>query len=81
MTENALKLDLYNLADTQELEKVIAHCEGKHVQQVMYSAYHKGMTRICFGCMQVDTTIDLKNIKQKPPTKLVERILAKQTKD
>lgn len=74
-SENALKLDLYSLADTQELEEVIGCCEGKHIQQVVYSTYHKGMTRVCFGCMQVDTTIDLNKIEQKPPTKLAEQIL------
>lgn len=63
-TENALRLDLYSLANTQELEEIIEKCEGKHVQQVVYSTYHKGMTRICFGCMEVTTTI--------PITKLVK---------
>ncbi len=56
MTDNALKLDLYYITPN-ELDEIVERCEGKHTQQVVYSTYHKGFTRICFGCMQVDTTI------------------------
>lgn len=61
--ENTLRLDLFSVADIQELQEIIARCEGKHVQQVAYSTHHKGMTRICFGCMTVDSTLPLNVIK------------------
>jgi len=57
-SENALKLDLYSI-QPDELDEMVGRCEGKHIQQVVYSTYHKGFTRVCFGCMQVDTTIKL----------------------
>ena len=43
----------------QEIEKQIKECEGKHVQQVVYSTYHKSLTQICFGCDMVRTQMSL----------------------
>ena len=45
----------------QEIEKQIKECEGKHVQQVVYSTYHKSLTHICFGCDIVRTQMDLRD--------------------
>ncbi len=39
------------------VEKCIGNCEGKHIQQVVYSTYHKALTQICFGCKKVRTSI------------------------
>ena len=41
----------------EKLEDCIKSCEGKHVQQVMYSTYHKALTQICFDCKVVRTTM------------------------
>lgn len=41
-------------------EEVLQHtqeCEGKHLQQVVYSTFHDGLTQICFGCGKVRSTI------------------------
>ena len=46
------------------LNTVIMHtkkCEGKHVQQVVYSTYHSGLTQICFGCKKIRTTIEIED--------------------
>lgn len=38
----------------------IEACEGKHVQQVSYSTYHKAITQVCFGCRKVRSMIKIK---------------------
>jgi len=40
------------------IKGAIADCEGKHVQQVVYSTYHGALTQICFGCKKIRTSID-----------------------
>ncbi len=39
------------------VESHIEGCEGKHVQQVIYSTYHKALTQICFGCKKIRTSL------------------------
>ena len=39
------------------VEHHIQGCEGKHMQQVVYSTYHKALTQICFGCKKVRTSL------------------------
>lgn len=58
MTEE-IKLNLWSCASTAEIEELVSKCEGKHIQQVVYSTHHKGMTQICFGCMTVNTSIPM----------------------
>ena len=41
----------------QELEAIIDDCEGKHVQQAVYSTFHSALTQVCFGCCKVRSTI------------------------
>lgn len=55
----AFKLELERLDTTAEVESHIAQCEGKCIQQVVYSTYHRGLTQVCFGCRKVRTSIDL----------------------
>lgn len=48
------------------IRKKIKECEGKHIQQVVFSTYHNALTQICFGCKMIRTSIkeeDLKNEK------------------
>jgi len=45
------------LDDILFLQELIANCEGKHVQQVSYSTYHKALTQLCFGCQKIRTTM------------------------
>lgn len=41
----------------EELIKQIDMCEGKHIQQAVYSTFHSGLTQICFGCKKIRSTI------------------------
>ena len=40
-----------------EVRKQIKKCEGKHIQQVLYSSYHDILTQICFTCNKVRTSL------------------------
>ena len=33
----------------ESILKQVKSCEGKHIQQVVFSTYHKALTQICFG--------------------------------
>ncbi len=46
------------------VEFYIQHCEGRHVQQVVYSTYHNAFTQICFGCNKVRTSLKKEDIKK-----------------
>ena len=46
-----------------DVEWNIGNCEGKHIQQVVYSTYHKALTQICFGCNKVRTSLKKEDIK------------------
>lgn len=45
------------------VEEYIAGCEGKHIQQVVYSTYHKALTQICFGCKKIRTSLKQEDLK------------------
>ena len=45
--------------DKGSVEHHLSGCEGQHVQQVVYSTYHKALTQICFGCEKVRTSLKL----------------------
>ncbi len=45
------------------VEHHIGGCEGQHVQQVIYSTYHKALTQICFGCKKVRTSLSEEDLK------------------
>jgi len=40
-------------------------CEGKHIQQVIYSTYHNALTQICFGCKKIRTSLEEDDLKIK----------------
>lgn len=44
------------------VEAHIEGCEGKHVQQVIYSTYHKTLTQVCFGCKKIRTSLSREEI-------------------
>lgn len=46
-----------------EIRRQIQACEGKHMQQVVYSTYHDALTQICFDCKKIRTNI--KNATKK----------------
>lgn len=41
----------------KEIRKQIKKCEGKHIQQVVFSTYHNAFTQICFSCNKVRTSL------------------------
>jgi len=50
-----MKVEFYE--DEEDIKRNIKCCEGKHIQQVVYSSYHNAFTQICFGCDVVRTTL------------------------
>ena len=56
-------LEIENM-DKRMVEHHIECCEGKHVQQVVYSTYHKALTQICFGCKKVRTSLTKEEMKK-----------------
>jgi len=47
----------------QDMMAQIKYCEGKHIQQVVFSTYHKALTQICFGCGAVRTMLSADDVK------------------
>jgi len=48
----------------EDVRRHIQECEGKHIQQAIYSTFHDGLTQVCFGCRKVRSTIRVFNINQ-----------------
>lgn len=52
--------------DNQEaVKRQIKLCEGKHIQQIVYSSYHDALTQICFTCERVRTSLGEDEVKGK----------------
>lgn len=58
-----MKLDLELFSSLTYLIEKIKECEGKHIQQVSFSTYHKALTQVCFGCKKVRTNINGSDLK------------------
>ena len=41
----------------KDVREHIRQCEGKHVQQAVYSTFHDALTQVCYGCKKVRSTI------------------------
>jgi len=52
-----MKLKFEYCETQEEVRKHIKECEGKHIQQVVYSTFHDALTQICFGCKKVRTNM------------------------
>ena len=46
-----------HLPKMEQVRTYIRECEGKHVQQAIYSTFHDALTQVCFGCLKVRSTI------------------------
>jgi hypothetical protein len=55
MTDITFQLEL--LASVEGVRRRIHECEGKHVQQAMYSTYMDTLTQICFTCRKVRSNV------------------------
>ncbi len=51
--------------DKGSVEHHLSGCEGQHVQQVIYSTYHKALTQICFGCERIRTSMKSSDVVEK----------------
>lgn len=45
------------LKTQEEVRRHIQECEGKHMQQAVYSTFHDGLTQVCFGCRKIRSTL------------------------
>lgn len=50
-----LEYELYN--DMADIRGHIRECEGKHVQQAIYSTFMDTLTQVCFTCGTIRSTI------------------------
>ena len=66
------KFQIIFVNNEEYLRQCIKDCEGKHIQQVVYSTYHNALTQICFGCKKVRTSLKEKELSSKHSKKSVE---------
>jgi hypothetical protein len=53
MQEKEIKFE-YEFWDSKvKLMEQIDKCEGKHIQQAIYSTFHSGLTQVCFNCKKI----------------------------
>jgi hypothetical protein len=45
------------LPNLEAVRQQVRECEGKHVQQVIFSTFMDALTQVCFTCMKVRSTI------------------------
>jgi len=57
------RLMVLRLHTKKQVEEEIENCEGNHIQQVIYSTYHKALTQICFGCGVIRTSLKKEDLK------------------
>lgn len=46
----------------EDVRKHIQACEGKHIQQAIYSTFHDCLTQVCFGCRKIRTNLKIYEI-------------------
>jgi len=51
-----MKLEVEHMHKSN-VEHHISQCEGHHIQQAVYSTYHKALTQVCFGCKKIRTSL------------------------
>ena len=56
-----MKFEYEYVKSKNDLIKQIDECEGKHVQQAVYSTFHSAITQVCFGCKKIRSTIKRRN--------------------
>lgn len=58
-----MNFEVVFLPNEPSVKKEIKSCEGKHIQQVVYSTYHDALTQICFGCDMIRTSLREEDLK------------------
>lgn len=54
-----MKFESEYLEEQEEVRKQIKLCEGKHIQQVVYSTFHDALTQICYGCKKIRSNLNI----------------------
>lgn len=68
----------YEYHDTQDqVREYIRQCEGRHVQQAIYSTFHDALTQVCFGCRIIRTTILIAIRDERDNPELMTEIIRK----
>ena len=57
-----MKLEYQYIKEQDEVRENIKTCEGKHIQQAIYSTFHDALTQVCYGCKKIRSTIKLSGI-------------------
>lgn len=52
-----IKFQFDHIERQEDVRTHIQNCEGRHVQQAIYSTFHDALTQICFGCLKIRSTI------------------------
>ena len=61
--KNEKEFELIFYIDQEDVKEFIKDCEGKHIQQVVYSSYHDALTQICFTCKKIRTSLKEEDLK------------------
>lgn len=60
----------YELMDNQEsVRNQIRQCEGKHVQQAIFSTFMDTLTQVCFTEQKIRSTIEWEGARSWPARK------------
>ena len=54
---NKITFEYEFVPSKEELMDQIDECEGKHIQQAIYSTFHSALTQVCFGCRKIRSSI------------------------
>lgn len=54
-----MKLEYEFIPTVEAVRDHIRACEGRHVQQAIYSTFHDALTQVCYGCRKVRSTINM----------------------
>lgn len=57
MPEDARTFTYELLDSTEQVRERIRECEGRHVQQAIFSTFMDTLTQVCFTCGRVRSTI------------------------
>ena len=52
-----MKFQYEHYKTQEDVRKHIRDCEGKHIQQAIYSTFHDALTQVCFGCKKIRSNI------------------------
>lgn len=55
-----------HLPNVESVRAQIEACEGRHVQQAVFSTFHNGLTQICFGCRKIRSSIYRPELEELP---------------